>query len=402
MPEHLKKIITEFDVVPNKILDIFVCYLFYLILDAEKHELRTAAKHFSYHEASYSRLLSSPQALVTAKACLNRAARRRIDKLKTSKDIFLIIDATMIGRSGKKFQNRGKFHSGKKFVDGYKVTNFCLYVDGELIPLACLPHYSRRYCKELGYRYQSEPEMVAYWIEHLGESGLLPQELISKLHFLLDSAYDVKAIQSTIRSIGAHFTMSIKKDRKVNGQQVSEYFRTHRCIPYRTIRLPVGNSSSKTKKYRIRSAGKSHLKGYGVVCVVSSQKLQSRGTKNSRKFLITSRLNQSARKTVEAYATRWKIETWHRTMKQQFGYGDCRALKFSAVEAHLNLCLLAYQLSRAGLDGLPKPGTTLESYIRAEQWRQAVSGLSKFGGRLKIKSIAAAEVEALTTLKACA
>jgi len=279
-----------------------------------------------------------------------------------------------------------------------------LITENELIPLACLPHYSQAYCKEMGITYQTEPEKVVYWVENLRASGMLPDEVFEKLHFLLDSGYDAKAIQHAIRSIGAHFTMSIKKDRQVNGQPVYEYFRTHRNIRNRTIRFAVGSSSMKTKstEYRVRSACKSHLKGFGKVCVVSSVKTQRRGLKSARKFIVTSKLSQSPRRTIEVYALRWKIKTWHRTMKQKFGYGDCRVLKFIGIETHLNLCLLAYNLSHSKISGLPKPGTTLESYLAAQQWKRADSALNRFGGKAKIKSIAAAEVQALVELKPCA
>jgi hypothetical protein len=186
---------------------------------------------------------------------------------------------------------------------------------------------------------------------------------------------------------------SVKSDRNVNGKQVKEYFLAHRRIPWKTICLKVSSGPRiKTKRFRARSAGRSYLKGFGKVNVVCSEREKSRDRTSGRRYFVTNNLRQSPRRTIEVYTKRWMIEVWHKKMKQNFGFGDCRSKKFHAVETHINLALCAYILSEAAEEGLPRPGTTLEKYVAAQQWRQASKILNLFGGKQRVKDLAAAEI----------
>lgn len=394
MLKHLQTIITHFGCVPNRLQKIVSEYIMFLILDCGKHELRTAAKVFGTHEANYSRLLSNVQTRATARNCLNRAIRRRLVKVKSSSEVFLIVDATFTHRSGKKVKNRQKFRHGGPYIEGHQFTNFVLFIDDEIIPLASVPFYSKAYCREIGIHYRTEIELVTTWIEMLPESGLLPATILKRLHFLLDTGYDAKSIQNAISEIDAKFTAGITSERNVNGLRVKEYFQRHRHIPWRTIRLKFGNSQGKTKerRFRVRSAGRSHLKGFGEVNVVCSEKTSRNARKVSRKYIVTNDLRQSARKTVRVYAKRWAIETWHKVMKQKFGYGDCRSQVFHAIEAHINFALCAYCLSGMNDPGLPRKGTTLDQYRVSQEWRRAAKVINFFDGRKRLKTLANEEI----------
>lgn len=395
MLKHLLSIIAGFECIPKRLQKIASQYIMFLMLDHGKHELRTASKVFGTHEANYSRFLSNVKSRSIARNCLNRAIRRRLANMNVSNDIYLIIDATLTSRSGKKVQNLRKFRHGGPYIEGHQFTNFVLLIGNELVPLASVPLYSQKHCKKLGIHYQTEIEMVTSWIEMLPGSGLLPSNILSKLHFLLDTGYDAKSIQNAIAEIHSKFTVGITCERNVNGLKVKEYFNRNRQIPWRTIRLKLGNGPGEKRErvFRVRSAGKAYLKGFGEVLVVCSEKRSKSARKASRKYLITNDLRQSARKTVQIYAKRWAIETWHKEMKQKFGYGDCRGKFFSSIEAHINFALCAYCLSGMKDPQLPKRGTTIDQYRVTEEWIQAAKVINLFDGRKKIKALAA---EALT------
>ena len=364
MLKHLQTIIEEFECIPKRLLRIVSQYIMFLMLKHKKHELRTAARLFGVHESNFSRLLSGQRVRSISRNCLNRAIRRRLNKFKNKVEAFLIIDATFTKRSGKKVENRHKFRHGGPFVGGHQFTNFILLIKDEVIPLASVPFYSKKYCKEVGIDYQSEIEMVTNWIEDLPSSDLLPKEIIENLHFLLDTGYDAKCIQNAIRSIKAKFTVGITCERNVNGLGVKEYFHRHRQISWKTIRIRVGNGHEEKgeRRFRVRSAGRSHLKGFGEVLVVCSEKKSRNAGKTSRKYIVTNNLKQSVRKTVQIYSKRWLIETWHKEMKQNYGYGDCRGRKFSSVEAHINFALCAHCLVGLQDSRLPRKGTTIDQY----------------------------------------
>lgn len=388
---HLKNIINEFDCVPKRLIGIMSQYIMFLMLTHKKHEVRTASRVFGIHETNYSRMLSQPKTRVIARSCLNRAIKRRLSRiLRQSREVLLIVDATLSRRTGKKVGNRHKFRHGGPYVEGHQFTNFVLLIDDEIVPLCSVPFYSKAYCKEIGIAYRTEVEMVTDWIEMLPSSGLLPDEIICQLHFLLDTGYDAKSIQNAIQDLNAKFTVGLSSDRSVNGLSVSEYFRRNRQISWRTIRIKNGNCLEKRKErmFRVRTADKVHLKGFGEVNVVCSEKRSRIAGKTSRKFIATNDLRQSTRKTVKLYSKRWAIETWHKEVKQNHGFGDCRSKDFVAIETHINLVLCAYCLLGLSDPKLPKRGTPLHQYLSGREWQNAARVINLFDGRKKVKALA--------------
>lgn len=395
MLKHLQEIITDYSCIPNRLVKIVSQYIMFLMLDHSKHTFRTAANLFAVHESNFSRLLSKDQIRKISRECLNRTIRRRLAKIKTTDEVFLIIDATLTHRASKDVENCQKFrHNGNQYTQGHQFTNFILLINDEVIPLASVPFYTKKYCKQLGIAYQTEIEMVSTWIEMLPTSGLLPASILDKLHFLLDSGYDARVIENVIHEIGAKFTIGLRSDRSVNGLRVTEYFQRHRRIPWRTIRFKLGNGRGKNieRKFRVRTVKKAHLKGFGEVQVICSEKLSRSARKVSRKHIVTNDLHQSTRKIVQIYAKRWTIETWHKEMKQKFGFGDCRAQKFSAVEAHVNFTLCAYCFIGLSEAELPKKGTTLDQYRASQEWKQAAKVINLFDGRKRLKTLAHEEL----------
>lgn len=393
MLKHLQDIIREFDCVPKRLEGIICQYIMFLMLKSTKHDLRTASRVFGTHESNYSRMLSSPKTRQVARSCLNRAIRRRIEKIKSSDEIFLAIDATFTCRTGKRIQNKRKFRHGGKYFDGHQFTHFVLIVNGDIIPLASVPLYSHEHCKELGIKYQSEIEIVTQWIEMLPKSGLMSPDLLSRVCVLLDSGYDAKSIQNALNENGMKFIASITCERSVNGLPVKEYFWRNRHIPWRTIQVKAGSGvGQKVRKYRVRTARKAHLKGFGEVTLFCSEKKSRSARKTSRKYIVTNDPKISTRKAVINYSKRWKIEVWHKTMKQFYGYGDCRCKSFQAVEAHINFSLCAYCINSLCDPHLPGTGTTIDQYQTGVEWSKAAQVINLFGGRDKIKTLAAAEI----------
>jgi len=324
-----------------------------------------------------------------SRQCLNRAIRRRLKKVKNTDEIFLIVDATLTHRSGKNIENKHKFRHGSKYVEGHQFTNFVLLVNDEVIPLASVPFYSKSFCRQKGFKYLTEIEMVAEWIEMLPESGLLPKVILEKLHFVLDSGYDAKLIQNVIHDIGAVFTMGLRSDRSVNGLVVKEYFLRNRHIPWKTIHLKSGNGrgTRKKRKFRVRAARRSHMKGFGEVNVVCSEKTSRTAGKRSRKYIVTSKLNQYERESLRIYAKRWSIETWHKDMKQNFGYGDCRSKKFHAIESHINFALCAYVIVGMEEKQLPKKNATIDQFECSKNLNEMARVINLFGGRQRAKEL---------------
>lgn len=393
MPKHLHRIISDFHEVPKGLVKVAAAYILYLMLETRGHQARQGARLAGLHESSFSRFLNRPDSLRIGKHCLNRAAQRRLKRLGKqhgSKRPLLLIDSTLVGRRGKKVENASFHRMGRKSVRGHKFINFVLLVGNEVIPLSTVAHYSRSYCEFKGFDYRTENELVIDWLNWLHYSGLFSKDHIKHLHVVCDAGYDAKQVQKAINRIGCHFTMAIKCNRLINGIAADEYFRRNRFIPWKSLRLFVEKDGKRMRKeYRTRFAPKVKLKGFGLVSAAYSEAKKRDGGK-TRKYLVSSDTKLSAREIIDNYRRRWRVETWHREMKQAHAFGDCRSPSFAAFEAHVNLCLTAYNLQRCEEAGIPKPGTTFADYVGVKKIQEASAVLTRFGGRASLKRQAAA------------
>jgi len=403
MQKHLTRIIQDFELMPKAVVNVVAAYILYLMLETRGHNAKQAAILTGVQEASFSRMLNRTDSLAIAKGTLNRSARRRLKALRNSKSgkrPLLIIDSTLTGRRGKHVENTAFHRLGKKTVRGHKFVNFVLYLDGEVVPLSALAHYSRAYCEEHGYTYKTENDLVIEWLNWLHASDLFPKDDIKHLHFVCDAGYDAKRVQKAINRIGCHFTMCIKSNRLIDGLSIEEYFCRQRIIPWQSLRLFAEKDGKKVRKeYRIRIAPNVQLKGFGPVSAVYSEAKKRDGSK-SKKYIVSSNTGLSAREIVENYRNRWAIESWHKDMKQNHGYGDCRSHCFKAFEAHVNFCLAAYNLQRCNESGIPKPGTTITEYVGVRKLQDGARYLTQFNGVQRFKNAASEAFAEMTITKA--
>jgi hypothetical protein len=239
--------------------------------------------------------------------------------------------------------------------------------------------------------YETEIETVRNWILALPDLGWLTPAQIKSAVFLLDSGYDAKPVQRAIAAIGANFVMALKSSRSVNGKRVAELFkRPTRWLKNQSIRLTAGSGKKGTRRdYSVRTARGAKLKGFGLANVVCSI-AESRRNK-PKKFIAASDLTMGPREIVTWYTRRWAIEAWHRDVKQNFGFGDCRASKFTAIEAHVSFCLVAYLLQKER----GREQERLEDYLRLKQLRSINSELTRFGSAGKAKNLISAALQAM-------
>lgn len=366
-------------------------YVFALMVAGYPKTLTNIAAYFGATISGLSRLLSHPGIGAGLDIHLNRQTRGIIAAYLNRNNqvsVDIIIDATLIERSSRKAENVGLYHSNGKKTLGHRVTNVGMLLDSALyIPLASIPHYTRKYVKLLGgLNYSTEGIMVRRWLrDHIDEisewvegAGMQREDVT----FLLDAGYDNKLIQKAIISSGCHFLMMIKSSRKVAGFQVKEFFKKNRWIKWQSIRI-TRDSKNKKKRldYRIRTAEQVELNGVGLVNVVCSEKkARGRGQKSTRRFLVSSRENSTGREIIKDYRKRWTIETWHKTMKQSYGFGDCSVSSFSSMENHFKMCNIAYLSHLQGLKSLPMKGTSIEDYLQLTIRKEARHRLTKFSG----------------------
>jgi hypothetical protein len=335
--------------------------------------------------------MNDPETVILSRDIFNRALRRLLKKLAKKKNgrIVIIIDATIKRRRSKEVENVARYHHGSGTVLGTKFINFTLYAPQGVVPLETIPLYTKKYCREQKRRYRTENEIVRQWILSLEEKQLLTKEQLKSAVFLLDAGYDDKDIQKAIKKICADFVVALKKSRSVAGKQVAELFRCNRrWFPSQSIRLTVGSGGKGSRRrYSVRTATNVILKGVGPVTVVCS-KAQSRANK-PLKYLATSDLTMTGRQIVEWYSLRWAIETWHRKMKQNYGFIDCHSTRFSAIEAHVNFSLTAYVLQQEQ----KREQIPVEDYVCLNEMNRLKKELSKIGAFARVKTL----LDAVTT-----
>ena len=389
MVGRLMQILAEFDFIPSRLLRVTAFYLLSCMLKGGKRGYSEMSKLFGLFASNFMRFIARGDGSDLAFGMLNRSSRRLIEKLRRKgklkrEDIFIIIDATYIGRSSKNVENSQFFSCGNSKVFGHKITNFLLVIGDHTIPLGVSAHYTEEYCLNYEKTYKTESERVVKWIDKFPYSGFLTRDEIKNTTFLLDSGYDAKKIQKAIRRIGSHFLVSLHRDRCISGKQVQTYFKQNRRISWQPIRIMVGNGSrQKRNEYKIRVATEVRLKGVGNVTVVFSK-----NKKGKSKYIATSNLELSGREIVLKYRKRWKKESWHRKMKQDYGYGDCRSSSFESCLTHILWTIVAFIMRSLFPDKLPKEGTTNHEYQAATRIIEISEQVTQFGFKNNTKKLA--------------
>lgn len=375
--------LSDFENIPKRLRPVVRSYIDYLRLETKRHSFKEAAEISGLHESRYCSLLNVPETHKMSLNVVNRAARRRLKKLQPVDGRYVfIVDATIKSRRGKKVENVRKHHSGSGFVIGHKFVNLVVLTPEGVIPLASVPTHTQEYCAEYDIAYRTENEIVLTLLQALAEDGIFSPEQLRQAVFLLDSGYDAKEVQRGILELGAHFVVALKSNRSVQGKQVSQYFWSNRrWLPGKSIRLLVGNGGKQSqRKYSIRTATGVNLKGVGPITAVCS-KAQSRA-RRPIKYLAASDPSMTGRQIVAWYAKRWKIELWHKEMKQHYGFGDCHSGRFTAVASHVNFCLAAFLLqTESGKEQIP-----IQERVRLDELRNIRVELTRFGAVSRLKT----------------
>ena len=393
MLNEVVDIVSQFEFVPKRLLGIISGYIFFLTIAMKRHSFRQAGQILGPHESRFCALMNDPETPKTSKSILSRTLRRRIARMKKFKGrLTFIIDATIKKRRGKNVENIRRYHHGSGLVMGQKFVNFVILDEcGNVVPIESIPVYTMKYCLKNGIKYRTEIDVVVDWLKEFPSTNLISQKQIDSAVFLLDAGYDAKEIQKEIKAMGSDFVMALKSSRTVNGRQVAELFRrTRKVYAWEAIRLQAGNGGTGSRRnYSIRTAHVVNLKGFGPTHVVCSK--ADHNSNKPKKYLVTSSLEMTGRDVVEWYTKRWKIETWHREMKQNYGFIDCHSARFTAIESHVNFSLTAYLLQKES----GKKQKRVEEYVWQKELLKIQKELRKYGSNKKVRSLVSAALQAV-------
>jgi len=373
--QHLK--------VGTRVRIITFWYLLSLLVPTRKHSLRHAAEVSGLYPSQFSRLLCNhDQMMADALAHLSkREARRLAAALKTMKglpwSIAILIDSTLQGRAGLHTENCHCFNHGRGYEIGHQWTNIVLLLNDTLIPLPPIPFYSKNYCKAHHLRYETEHDRIVDYLHTLMLEEYVGPFAPESVVVMMDSGYDAKKIQTTILAKGWHFLGALKRTRGVKSPaqyantphtkgwtEIAEFFRTHRRLAWQPICLPKKPGTTARKEFRVRQT-RGWLNGVGQGTLVCSE--WKRRRHGRRKYLACSDLRVTPKQIVAGYQLRWRIEIFHKEVKQYLGFEDVAPTRFSSVETHVYLVYCAYIVLQMDMPGCPDTVTTVcekQTYIR--------------------------------------
>src|SRR4030043_258506 len=233
-------------------------------------------------------------------------------QIKTYSVLFLIVDDTIIQKSGKKIPGCAwhRDHAQKAYVFGHQwVLSALLYKDF-LLPLWAKLYHPKgtRGCGP----FQTKITLAQKIIRALA----LPTPC--KLYVLADSWYWAKTLAQVCRKCGYHMISQLKSNSVlwIHGTKTTVTSLLDLGSSFREVSLFV---YGKTKTLRIaRFIG--DIKTLGKVAVVVVKEKRKKPT-----YLVCTNIHLAAIDIIKYYSKRWKIEQMIKALKKRLGFGDYQA-----------------------------------------------------------------------------
>jgi len=222
---------------------------------------------------------------------------------KNKDDGYIVVDDTIIEKDRGKEIALTSTHfssSDKKYVNGINLTSL-IWNNGK----SCIPFDYRVYAPIMDGK--TKNDHFREMLSACQKRGFNPRAI------LMDSWYSGVDNLKAIDSYGWTWITELKKNRIVN-------------------------HNDKLDKLNIPKEGlKVHLKAYGFVKIIKRVV-----TDNHIGYLATNATTFSADDISQGYAERWKIEEYHRALKQTTGIEKCQARTGRIQKNHIFCSILAF------------------------------------------------------------
>jgi hypothetical protein len=282
----------------------------------------------SIKENHHSRIHDILQYAKFEKEKLEKRYLKKIKYVCKGFKVYLIFDDTLDYREGKKIEEiqSHKDHCSNKFVNGHQYFTSMISFGNLELPL-----FPKLYSKNT----KTKIEMAYDLIDSMSN-------FIKINSVICDSWYSDKKIMKLCRKRNIRIVCGIKTNRKIKFSLRGEYSKLSEFtkIIYPEKFYYIDESLYKINDFKI------HLnKFYSVKMLISNEYLKN-DIWSSNFHIISSINTDSVVKIIRIYHKRWVIETFHRDIKQNLGFGKCQMRRLRGIVCHSILVSLAYTCLR--------------------------------------------------------
>jgi SRSO17 transposase len=295
---------------------------------------------------------------------LNRKVRRALEAIQKPGEatpVFLIIDDSLVKKTGKKIEGVAKHQSqlSKRQELGHVWVTGQMVVAGYSYALEWLLYRKQAECEEAGVSFVSKPRLAEQIVRQFEP---LPDTIT---YVLTDSWYASQDMLKLCQERSFKYIGAVRANRKFrisgHNQQAQNWVQTIAKSAFDRVKV-------KDKRYKIWSVLGTLSSGHQVHILFNRQL----GFKKWH-YLICTDLDLPPQTLLRFYLTRWEVEIFYRAIKQNVGWGDYQMRNLMAIERHILLVMVAHaflELQRhdaASCSTDPKTRFTLGSLQRSLQ-----------------------------------
>ncbi len=258
--------------------------------------------------------------------------KRYLEKIKylfKNMQVYLIIDDTLVERNGKTIEESQKHfdHNTNSFINGHQFFTALLYT-----PFLQLPIFPELYSKNT----DSKIEMAQSLIDNLESASI-------KIHTVLfDSWYSEQELIKKCIKTDARVICAIKTNRIVMLENENKW-RTLSFISERVHSQKLTKITIKNNIYETWS-GIVNLNHLPSIKLLISEERDKDGEFIGKAHLISTNINDSVEEIICTYKLRWKIETYHRDIKQNLGFATVFFAKREGIVRHAIFASMTYAI----------------------------------------------------------
>lgn len=252
----------------------------------------------------------------------------------SQKYVFLLFDDTIKPVSVKnKMEGVEKYfdHAEKRYVWGHKFfTSAITNGDGLTMPFEIEMYRRRKEARRSGVPYRKITNVAKETVEKFALVDTGEKEKVA----LFDIFYACKKILKTCIKSAVNFVTKVKANKKfVFNKEITNVKKLYRSMPF-TGRVTIKNSI-----YEYSEPILAEWPGVGSVFLIRSRLKDHKEVQ----YFVTD-IESSGEGILTLYSKRWEIESMHRDLKQNVGFGDYMIRKAEAIKTHILLSSIGYAI----------------------------------------------------------